>query len=158
MTRQASCRSRLRPSCCEILQEREFERVGGTRSLSTDVRVIAATNRDLHAQVEAGSFRSDLYYRLNVFPIVVPPLRERRDDIPGLVRHFAAKAARKLGRTLDAISPAFVERRAPARGRAISANWKTSSSRNDHVEQRSAGRHRSVPAGGDAGKNARRRG
>jgi transcriptional regulator with GAF, ATPase, and Fis domain len=92
-----------------VLQEREFERVGGTRSLRTDVRVIAATNRDLHAQVEAGTFRSDLYYRLNVFPIVVPPLRERRDDIPGLVRHFAAKAARKLGRTLDAVSPAFVE-------------------------------------------------
>jgi DNA-binding NtrC family response regulator len=92
-----------------VLQEREFERVGGTRSLRTDVRVIAATNRDLHAQVEAGSFRSDLYYRLNVFPIVVPPLRERRDDIPGLVRHFAAKAGRKLGRTLDAVSPAFVE-------------------------------------------------
>jgi len=92
-----------------VLQEREFDRVGGTRSLRTDVRVIAATNRDLHTQVAAGSFRSDLYYRLNVFPIVVPPLRERRDDIPGLVRHFAAKAARKLGRTVDGISSAFVE-------------------------------------------------
>jgi len=93
-----------------VLQEREFDRVGGTRSLRTDVRVIAATNRDLQARVAAGGFRADLYYRLNVFPIVVPPLRERRDDIPGLVRHFAAKAARKLGRTLDGISPAFVER------------------------------------------------
>jgi DNA-binding NtrC family response regulator len=93
-----------------VLQEREFDRVGGTRSLRTDVRVIAATNRDLHARVAAGGFRADLYYRLNVFPIVVPPLRERRDDIPGLVRHFATKAARKLGRTLDGISPAFVER------------------------------------------------
>ncbi len=93
-----------------VLQEREFDRVGGTRSLRTDVRVIAATNRDLHARVEDGGFRADLYYRLNVFPIVVPPLRERRDDIPGLVRHFVAKAARKLGRTLDGISPAFVER------------------------------------------------
>ena len=92
-----------------VLQEREFDRVGGTRSLRTDVRVIAATNRDLHARVEDGGFRADLYYRLNVFPIVVPPLRERRDDIPDLVRHFALKAARKLGRTLDGISPAFVE-------------------------------------------------
>jgi len=93
-----------------VLQEREFDRVGGTRSLRTDVRVIAATNRDLQARVAAGGFRADLYYRLNVFPILVPALRERRDDIPGLVRHFAAKAARKLGRTLDGISPAFVER------------------------------------------------
>jgi DNA-binding NtrC family response regulator len=93
-----------------VLQEREFDRVGGTRSLRTDVRVIAATNRDLHARVAAGGFRADLYYRLNVFPIVVPPLRERCDDIPGLVRHFAARAARKLGRTLEGISPAFVER------------------------------------------------
>jgi len=93
-----------------VLQEREFERVGGTRSLRADVRLIAATNRDLHARVAAGSFRADLYYRLNVFPIVVPPLRERRDDIPGLVRHFAARAARRLGRALEGISPAFVER------------------------------------------------
>jgi DNA-binding NtrC family response regulator len=93
-----------------VLQEREFDRVGGTRSLRTDVRVIAATNRDLNARVASGGFRADLYYRLNVFPIVVPALRERREDIPGLVRHFAAKAARKLGRTLDGISPAFLER------------------------------------------------
>ncbi len=93
-----------------VLQEREFDRVGGTRSLRTDVRVIAATNRDLHSRVEEGGFRADLYYRLNVFPIVVPPLRERRDDIPGLIKHFAAKAARKLGRTLGGISPAFIER------------------------------------------------
>ena len=73
------------------------------------MRVIAATNRDLHAQVAAGTFRADLYYRLNVFPIVVPPLRERRDDIPRLVRHFAAKAARKLGKTLEGIAPVFIE-------------------------------------------------
>jgi len=92
-----------------VLQEREFERVGGTASLRVDVRVIAATNRDLHKQVAAGSFRSDLYYRLNVFPIVLPPLRERSDDIPHLVRHFALKAARKLGRNLDGISPAFLD-------------------------------------------------
>jgi len=92
-----------------VLQEREFERVGGTRSLRTDVRVIAATNRDLQTQVAAGAFRSDLYYRLNVFPIAVPPLRGRRDDIPRLVQHFAAKAARKLGKTLEGIAPTFIE-------------------------------------------------
>ena len=95
-----------------VLQEQEFERVGGTRSLRTDVRVIAATNRDLQARVAAGAFRSDLYYRLNVFPLPVPALRERREDIPLLLRHFAAKAARKLGRTLDGIAPEFIERAA----------------------------------------------
>jgi DNA-binding NtrC family response regulator len=93
-----------------VLQEREFERVGGTRSLKVDVRMIAATNRDLASQVAAGRFRADLFYRLNVFPVVVPPLRERREDIPRLVQHFAAKTARKLGRPLEGISPAFLER------------------------------------------------
>jgi DNA-binding NtrC family response regulator len=92
-----------------VLQEREFERVGGTRSLRADVRVIAATNRELHAQVAAGAFRSDLYYRLNVFPIAVPPLRERREDIPALVQHFCAKAARRLGKAVNRVSPAFLE-------------------------------------------------
>ncbi len=93
-----------------VLQEREFERVGGSRALRTDVRVIAATNRDLQAQVAAGAFRADLFYRLNVFPIVVPPLRERREDIPALMRHFAAQAARRVGRDVREVSPAFVER------------------------------------------------
>jgi formate hydrogenlyase transcriptional activator len=93
-----------------VLQEHEFERVGGTRTLRADVRVIAATNRDLQAQVREGRFRADLYYRLNVFPIVVPSLRERRHDIPRLLQHFAAKAARKLGRPVDAIAAAFTER------------------------------------------------
>jgi transcriptional regulator with GAF, ATPase, and Fis domain len=95
-----------------VLQEREFERVGGSKTLRVDVRVIAATNRDLQAQVSRGAFRNDLFYRLNVFPIELPPLRERREDIPELVRHLAEKAARRLGQTLEAISPAFVERAA----------------------------------------------
>ena len=93
-----------------VLQEREFERVGGTRSLRTDVRVIAATNRDLGAQVAEGRFRADLYYRLNVFPITIPPLRERREDIAALIEHFARQIARKLGRELAGVTPAFVER------------------------------------------------
>jgi DNA-binding NtrC family response regulator len=92
-----------------VLQEGEFERVGGGRSLQTDARVIAATNRDLQAQVAAGRFRSDLYYRLAVFPIAVPPLRERREDIPRLVHHFALKAARRLGKPIDGIAPVFIE-------------------------------------------------
>ncbi len=93
-----------------VLQEHEFERIGGARSLRVDVRIIAATNRDLHAEVGATRFRADLYFRLNVFPIVLPPLRVRRDDIPRLLQHFVARTARKLGRTVDGISPTFVER------------------------------------------------
>jgi DNA-binding NtrC family response regulator len=92
-----------------VLQDQEFERVGGTRSLRTDVRLIAATNRDLREQVEAGTFRSDLYYRLNVFPLAVPPLRERREDIPRLLRHFLRRAARRLGKRLEDASPACLE-------------------------------------------------
>jgi DNA-binding NtrC family response regulator len=95
-----------------VLQEQEFERVGGTRTLRADVRVIAATNRDLGARAAAGEFRPDLYYRLNVFPVTVPALRERREDIPLLVAHFLAKAARKLGRSFEGVAPAFLERAA----------------------------------------------
>ena len=93
-----------------VLQEREFERVGGSKTLRVDVRVIAATNRDLQAQIARGVFRVDLFYRLNVFPIALPPLRERREDIPELVQHLAEKAARRLGQTLEAVSPAFTAR------------------------------------------------
>jgi formate hydrogenlyase transcriptional activator len=93
-----------------VLQEQEFERVGGTRTLRADVRLIAATNRDLGRRAEAGEFRPDLYYRLNVFPVTVPALRERREDIALLVGHFLAKAARKLGKSFDGVSPAFLER------------------------------------------------
>jgi DNA-binding NtrC family response regulator len=93
-----------------VLQEREFERVGASRSLRVDVRVIAATNRDLQAEVAAGRFRADLFFRLNVFPIVLPPLRDRREDVPRLVEHFAAKMARRLGRTIDGLAPTFLQR------------------------------------------------
>ena len=93
-----------------VLQEQEFERVGGTRALRTDVRLIAATNRDLGSRAAAGAFRPDLFYRLNVFPVTVPPLRERREDILPLVSHFLAKAARKLGKSFEGVAPAFLER------------------------------------------------
>jgi formate hydrogenlyase transcriptional activator len=87
-----------------VLQENEFERVGGGRSIRTDVRVVAATNRDLQAAIEAGAFRSDLFYRLNVFPIEIPSLRERREDIPLLVEYFIDRYARKAGKSFQAIN------------------------------------------------------
>src|SRR5246500_1209515 len=87
-----------------VLQEHEFERVGGTRSIQTNVRVIAATNRNLQAAIAAGSFRSDLFYRLNVFPIEMPPLRERREDIPVLVEYFIDRCARNAGKDIRGIN------------------------------------------------------
>src|SRR5258708_7962721 len=87
-----------------VLQEHEFERVGGTRSIPTNVRVIAATNRNLQVAIQAGTFRSDLFYRLNVFPIDMPPLRERREDIPVLVEYFVDHCARKVGRNIHGIT------------------------------------------------------
>ena len=87
-----------------VLQEHEFERVGGNRSIQTDVRVIAATNRDLQAAVATGAFRSDLFYRLNVFPIEVPALRERQQDIPLLVEYFIDRYARKAGKSIRGVS------------------------------------------------------
>lgn len=92
-----------------ILQEQEFERVGGTKSIKVDVRVIAATNRNLADMVKDGSFRSDLFYRLHVFPIKLPPLRERREDIPLLVNYFLKKFSRKMAKPLSGIAPAALE-------------------------------------------------
>jgi formate hydrogenlyase transcriptional activator len=87
-----------------VLQEHEFERVGGTGSIRTDVRVIAATNRDLEAAIAAGLFRSDLFYRLDVFPIEIPPLRERKEDIPLLVEYFIDRYARKAGKNFQTVN------------------------------------------------------
>jgi formate hydrogenlyase transcriptional activator len=93
----------LQPKLLRALQEREFERLGGTRVVHVNVRLIAATNRNLGRMIADQQFRSDLYYRLNVFPIVIPPLRQRPEDIPMLVRYFAQKYARRMNRTIDCI-------------------------------------------------------
>jgi two-component system response regulator AtoC len=92
-----------------VLQERAFERVGATKTMTVDIRLIAASNRNLEQEVEAGRFRRDLFYRLNVVPLILPPLRSRPEDIPLLAAHFAAKAAEKHGRQLAELEPALIE-------------------------------------------------
>ena len=92
-----------------VLQEHEFERVGGTRSIQTNVRVVAATNRDLRTAIAAGTFRSDLFYRLNVFPLEMPPLRDRREDIPELVEYFIDRCARNAGKNIRGINKKSLE-------------------------------------------------
>jgi transcriptional regulator with GAF, ATPase, and Fis domain len=88
-----------------VLQTREFERLGGERRISVDVRILAATNRDLLREVEAGAFREDLFYRLNVIPVLMPPLRERKNDIPLLARHFLQKFSEEQGRPIGDFTP-----------------------------------------------------
>jgi formate hydrogenlyase transcriptional activator len=93
----------LQPKILRAIQEKEFERVGGTRTIPVNVRLVAATNRDLAQMVHAGQFRSDLYYRLRVFPITIPPLRDRRDDIPLLVHYFLGSHSKRMGRRIETI-------------------------------------------------------
>src|SRR5580704_14049370 len=113
----------LQPKLLRVLQEREFERLGSTRTTKVDVRVVAATHRDLEGMIANGQFRSDLYYRLNVFPIVIPPLRERPEDIPLLVQHFVEAAAQKMDKTIETIPTrtmdALVEYRWPGNIREL---------------------------------------
>jgi formate hydrogenlyase transcriptional activator len=99
----------LQPKLLRAIQDQEFERVGGTRTIRTDARLVAATNRDLKAMVEENTFRADLYYRLHVFPLHVPPLRDRREDIPLLTRYFVQKHAQRMGRDIDAIPTSVLD-------------------------------------------------
>jgi len=99
----------LQPKLLRVLQEQEFERLGSTRTKKVNVRVVAATHRNLEEMIQDKNFRSDLYYRLNVFPISIPPLRERPEDIPLLVRHFVHQFAKRMNKTVDTISSETME-------------------------------------------------
>jgi formate hydrogenlyase transcriptional activator len=106
----------LQPKLLRVLQEREFERLGSTRTLKVDIRLVTATNRDLGQMIADREFREDLFYRLNVFPIVLPPLRDRRDDIPVLVRYFTQKYARRMNRPIETIPAEAMEA-------LVNGNW-----------------------------------
>ena len=100
----------LQPKLLRVLQEQEFERLGSTRTRRVDVRLVAATNRDLTEMMKRGEFRNDLYYRLNVFPVRIPPLRERREDIPLLVEYFMRKYARRMGKRIETVPAATMRK------------------------------------------------
>ncbi len=100
----------IQPKLLRALQEREFERLGSTRTKKVDIRLVAATNRDLEKMIESREFRSDLYYRLNVFPIRIPPLRERPEDIPLLVRYFAQKYGRRMEKQIESVPTAAMKK------------------------------------------------
>ncbi len=107
-----------------VLQDGSFERVGGHTPITVDVRVVAATNADLASLIAQGKFREDLWYRINVFPIHLPPLRQRPTDIPAFAAHFAARAGKRLGGRSLAPSPAISRSCLPIRGRETSASWR----------------------------------
>jgi transcriptional regulator with GAF, ATPase, and Fis domain len=100
----------LQPKILRVLQEGEFERIGNAKTIKVDVRIIAATNRNLDQEIQSGNFREDLYYRLNVFPISIPPLRERKEDISLLINHFVTNYSRKVGKRIETISQSMIDK------------------------------------------------
>src|ERR1700730_5839492 len=100
----------LQPKLLRVLQEQMFERLGSTRTQRSDFRLVAATNRNLEEMVENREFREDLFYRLNIFPLALPPLRDRREDIPALVQHFTGQFSHRMHKRIEAIPDEFIEK------------------------------------------------